>query len=185
MKKVVIVFVFFSFIILSQCRPLKDKKNEPPPFEIIAKEVIDRQIYQSDYNKFKDSIVIVIDLLSNRDFTNNSKYLIQISADNKKALRQYKNDSIFEFNGMDLYLISDTKKFKKPFTQIFKYLSKDVDNIIKFNEADYSKRWESLFVLDFYINDKNEITYISTGYDTIYYNLLKDKVSFDSKYWEK
>lgn len=182
MKNTNLLFGFILAVILSQCKPLQNQENGFPHLDIITKEVIENNIYKSDFNTYKDSIVIIVDLLMDKDFINNSKYLLQISADNKKALTQYKNDSIFNFNGMDLYIASDNQMCRNLFNQNFRYLSKDIDKSIVFNKRDYTERWESLLLIDFYINKKNEITHISDGYDKRYYNLLKTKLKFSKEF---
>ncbi len=180
MCKLKLLLIAISILTFSQCRSLKDNEESLPPFDVITKEVIAYKINKTGLKTYKDSLVIIVDILSDKDFVNNSKYLLTISADNKKALVQYRNDSIYEFNGMDMYVTRESPKCRDLFNKNFRYFAKDIDKIITFNEADYSQRWETIFSLDIYINDKYEISYLDTGNDKFYYNLLKDKVKFAS-----
>ena len=184
MYKLNFVIAVLSVVILSQCKSLKNT-NSIPSFDIITTEVIERETGRGVFKTHKDSIVVVIDILDQKDFIYDSKYLLKILFDNKKALTQYKNDSIYNYDDMDLYITSDNRKYRNLFNKEFKYMSKDIDNLIHFNKSDYTQRWETLMEFDFYINDKNEITYITPGYEKIYHERLKDKLKFSNIFLEK
>ena len=178
-----ISFVVVLFV-LSQCSYLKTGEKEIPPYKEITSRVISQKIEKGFYSKFKDSIIMVIDVFEDKNLVNNSICLLQISFENKKSLLQFKNDSIYSFNNMDLYFSSGNQKYRNLFNKDFKYMAKEIDSFVQFYKSDYTQRWESIQTFQFYFNKKNEISYLETGNDSLYYNLLKDKIKFAPK-WNK
>lgn len=177
------VLIVFTSVLFINCKSTKVLQEQLPPYDIITTEFIDHQIYNSQLNSYQDSLVVVVDIITDKNFVNNANKLLKLSIEEKKSLKEFKNDSVYEFNGIDLYIFSNNQKIRNLFNQKFQFQSKEVDKAVNFTKADYTRRWESLSVIDFYLNEENEITYISPGEDKIYYNLLKNKVAFDNNFW--
>jgi hypothetical protein len=52
-------------------------------------------------------------------------------------------------------------------------------------EVDQEKSYQDpLSEISIYFNAKNEVTFIDPGYDTIYYNNMKDKIPFSEVFVE-
>lgn len=150
-------------------------------FNAILETYVDYELEKrSHYDFDKTKLLLYIDIIEDTEIIRDSKIILDIQFWNLSSLPR-DIDELYMFNGIVTYF-GEIKTIYKDMFNLNPITIDTNDTMVKTNN-NVTNLKDPFVWISFYFNNKAEITYISEGYDKIYYELLKNKILFDERYW--
>jgi len=178
------VICLFLIGLFCCCKTNSDSREEKelPPFHLAAQSFIQHKFTKKKLYPYKDQLVVVVNVAEGEDDFRDSNYVLRMHIWTKENVFIDKDskDSIFEFEGVDIFFYDTKKEFQARFPKKFKRIIGPME----IEETSEKVIRDPLSEIMFYFNNKNEITFINLGQDTLYYNKLKNKIAFSRVFIE-
>lgn len=179
--KYFIVICIFSL----SCKAQKQNNNSNTQlkhsFNVILQTYVDSELEKRSHYYFdKTKLLLYIDIIEDTEIIRDSKIILDIQFWNLSSLPK-DIDELYMFNGIVTYFGEIKTTYKDMFN--LNPITIDTDDTMVKTNNNITNLKDPFVWISFYFNDKAEVTYISEGYDKVYYELLKNKINFDERYW--